>query len=160
MIAPDERLVRVGGCGCVLVIASAAYRDVTLAVAAYGGTPGQWQVMNVTEAARLALRPCPAASASPQTDEERPPACGVCGGCGYLVSQSYERFTADVMPDNWVPVQRCDACSVFDGDEDAARAYAATVPGATVRYFQGVDSDGYDLGDWAVDARVLNGPPL
>lgn len=55
--------------------------------------------------------------------------CGVCGGLGYLVDQSYG---ACDLPDGAVPVQRCDECQRWAGDDDAAAAYAASLDGPAV----------------------------
>jgi hypothetical protein len=46
--------------------------------------------------------------------------CTECG-TGYLLHQTYG--FAEV-PEGWTEVQRCDTCSVFDGDLNAARAAA------------------------------------
>ena len=71
-------------------------------------------------------------------------ACDVCMGFGFLVGQTYEKAP---IPDGWVPVQRCDACAVFDGDDDAAAEYARLIgsPQPVVLYGS-ADAQG----DWAV----------
>lgn len=56
-----------------------------------------------------------------------------CGGTGYLLRQEYG--FADI-PDGWIPVQRCDACQLFEGDDDAAKE-AATVYATTFKFFDG-----------------------
>lgn len=74
------------------------------------------------------------------------PACGQCAGLGYLLGQSYERAE---LPAGWLPVQRCDACLVFDGDAAAA---VEAAQGRPVRLFSALDADGHELGDWAVQS--------
>lgn len=69
--------------------------------------------------------------------------CDGCGGTGYLVGQTYE---AAEIPKGAIPVQRCDQCQRFDGDENAARAFAVFVGGRRVIWCDAGDRPG----DWAV----------
>lgn len=74
-----------------------------------------------------------------------------CDECvhGALIDQTYGEAG---IPEGWVPVQRCDACDVFDGDEAAARWVSMHLTErfvrGTVAWFAADEDDGH--GDWAV----------
>jgi hypothetical protein len=75
------------------------------------------------------------------------------GGAGYLLDWSYG--AADI-PDDWTPVQRCDQCQRFEGDDDAAMAAAAAHGNVEVAYWYQLDEDdrpaivGDFCGDYAI----------
>lgn len=86
---------------------------------------------------------------------EEPLTC-VCGDKGYLLDQGYGR--ADI-PVGWTPVQACDSCSLFPGDEEAATAAAAVCSAGRFQYFPGVpddDEDDVPPGDWAINWVASN----
>lgn len=77
--------------------------------------------------------------------------CDQCDGSGWLEDQSYGY--ADV-PAGWTPIQRCDACERFDGDEAAAVAFAQA-NGGQVLYFPTIfdeDTTTGEPGDRAVQS--------
>lgn len=75
--------------------------------------------------------------------------CEACEGTGVLVAQGYG-FAE--LPEDWLPVQRCDECGRFDGDEQAACSTVLSGVAAEFRYFTAPDnSEGDPLpGDWAI----------
>lgn len=52
---------------------------------------------------------------------EELPGCSGCDHTGYLLGQTYENID---WPDGWSPIQRCDTCDEFEGDDAAAEHYA------------------------------------
>lgn len=73
--------------------------------------------------------------------------CDVCGGAGFMWNHGYSHAS---VPGGHVPVQRCDACQVYDGDEAAAHAALAH------RQRIGVARPG-DVVVWVEDPRGLPG---
>lgn len=76
-----------------------------------------------------------------------PEVCDQCQGTGYLVDQTYGYA---IVPAGYTPVQRCDQCSRFEGDEDATRAFAASFR-QTRPVMWCPSSTGAQPGDWAVN---------
>lgn len=76
-----------------------------------------------------------------------------CAGTGYLLDQTYGE--ADI-PEDWCPVQACDACKLAADDEEAAMYAANAVDDIDHRVYYaffpgGVDEDNEPLlGDWAI----------
>lgn len=74
------------------------------------------------------------------------PVCGQCLGHGWLLDQEYG-FTD--LPRNAIPIQRCDTCARFEGDEDAAKA-AAKFYGTTYGKPAGFESSEDPLDVWII----------
>lgn len=74
---------------------------------------------------------------------EELPGCEECEHTGYLLGQTYENID---WPDGWLPIQRCDTCDEFEGD-DAAAAFYATRNGTESRW---VEAEGNLPGDYIV----------
>ena len=73
--------------------------------------------------------------------------CIECDSKGYLLDQGYGCVP---IPDEWVPVQRCDTCKRFDDDEAAARAAAANFT---------VDVDWFEPDPEIVADEIFSGGP-
>ena len=56
------------------------------------------------------------------TEPTEPEPCAICHGAGYLLDQSYG--AADV-PEDWLPVQACDACELGRSINDETAAHRA-----------------------------------
>jgi hypothetical protein len=94
-------------------------------------------------------------------------ACDACGDKGYLYDQGYGM--ADI-PEDWVPVQACDACAIGRDmtDEQAAlsaaedrddidhRVYCAWFPGDYADPNE-PDDDERGPGDWAIGPNMDEG---
>ncbi len=74
---------------------------------------------------------------------EELPGCEECEHTGYLLGQTYENID---WPDGWSPIQRCDTCDTFEGDDTAA-AFYATRFGTESRW---VEAEGNLPGDYIV----------
>lgn len=76
-----------------------------------------------------------------------------CLGTGYLVHQTYG---AGDLPDGAVPVQRCDLCLTFDGDDDAAWAALVAFGGGTWGFGLTNHDDPSEAGDyWIIPAKCV-----
>lgn len=69
---------------------------------------------------------------------EELPGCSACEHTGYLIGQTYANID---WPDGWLPIQRCDTCDEFEGD-DAAAAFYANRNGTECRWVDAGDVPG------------------
>lgn len=77
----------------------------------------------------------------------------ICEGRGYLPHQTYgDAWPAGSPPDGtqWVSVQRCDYCEVFEGDLDAAKAFIEDAHSPRGAVFVSSMRHGAETGDYFV----------
>ncbi len=75
-----------------------------------------------------------------------------CGGCGYLLGFTYGECD---LPDGAIPVQRCDLCQHFEGDDEAALAALGNNGGGTWGYGLTEHDDPAEAGDfWIIPRRT------